>query len=169
MILETNRLLLREFASGDADFFLRLVSSEEYKRGIYDTGITTLQQAKNYIEETLTGLYRKFGFGLWVMCEKSTGCPVGMAGIISRDYLPEVDLGYALLPEYFRRGLAFEACQAVCEYARSTLNRPQILAVVSPNNLESIALLQKLGFVFVGTVKPSKGKDILNQYAKILT
>jgi len=169
MILKTNRLLLREFTCDDAEFFLRLVSSDEYKQGIYDTGITTLDQARNYIEESLIGLYRKFGFGLWVMCDKTTKNPLGMAGIISRDYLPEVDLGYALLPEHFRKGLTFEACQVVCEYARSTLNRPQILAVVSPGNSASIALLQKLGFVFKGTVLPPKGREVLNQYAKILT
>ncbi len=168
LILQTERLFLREFTKKDAAFFLRLVSTSEYKNGIYDTGITSEAQARDYIEKSLRGLYRKFGFGLWVMCDRETQNPLGMAGIISRDCLPEVDLGYALLPEHFRKGYTFEACQAVCEYARISLNRPQILAVVSPTNAPSIALLHKLGFYFKGIVQPPKGGETLNQYAKAL-
>ena len=73
------------------------------------------------------------------------GQPVGLVGLVKRDYLPEPDLGFALLDAYAGRGLAYEAACAVLSLARAR-KLTRLLAITDPDNRRSIALLQRLGF-----------------------
>jgi RimJ/RimL family protein N-acetyltransferase len=78
-----------------------------------------------------------------------------MCGLLKRDQLEEVDIGYAFLPEYWLNGFAFESASAVLEYGRNRLGRTKMLAIVSPGNAASIKVLNKLGFAFSKYVRMS--------------
>jgi len=97
--------------------------------------------------------YEKFGFGLSRISLRGTDIPIGMAGILKRDFLEDVDLGYAFLPEYCGQGYAYEAAAAVIEYAFNVLKSGKVVAIVSETNQASIKLLKKLGFRKNGLIK----------------
>ena len=71
-----------------------------------------------------------------------------MCGLIKRDTLPDVDIGFALLPEFWGRGYAHEAASAVLEHARRDFGLERILAIATPHNDSSIRLLEKMGMTF---------------------
>ncbi|MEM6687527.1 MAG: GNAT family N-acetyltransferase, partial [Bacteroidota bacterium] len=112
IILETKRLRLREFSRNDAEFVLALVNTPSWIRYIGDRKIRTPGQAEEYIQETLQKSYAKNGFGLWLMELKETEIPIGMCGLVDRKTLDNVDICFALLPEYYRNGYTYEAAKA---------------------------------------------------------
>jgi RimJ/RimL family protein N-acetyltransferase len=144
-ILQTNRLLLRELVPGDTAFLIALLNSPGWLRYIGDRNVRTEEQAQAYLEDRLLRSYRENGFGLYVVQHLENGQALGMCGIIKREGLEQPDIGFAFLPEYTGQGYAFEAASAVMEYAKNTLHLSTILAIVLPENLASIRLLEKLG------------------------
>jgi RimJ/RimL family protein N-acetyltransferase len=144
--LETGRLLLRRMTLDDAGFILGLLSEPSFLLNIGDKGVRTLDDARRYIAEGPLASYERFGFGLLLVERKEDGEPIGMCGLLKRDWLEDVDLGFALRPPFWGRGYAFEAASAVLADARSTLARSRIVAITSLANDPSIQLLGKLGF-----------------------
>ena len=146
-VLETERLILRRFVPGDAAFILRLLNEPSFIENIGDRGVRALEDAERYLISGPIGSYRRHGHGLWVVARKGTSQPIGMCGLLKRDELPDVDLGYAFLPEFWANGYAHESARATLEWARSH-RIARIIAIVSPANASSIRLLEKLGFAF---------------------
>lgn len=146
--LETERLRLREFTVQDAPYILRQLNEASFIKNIADRGVRTIQQAEDYLKHGAMASYQKSGFGFWVVIEKSSAQIIGMCGLVQRDNLPAVDLGYSLLPEYFGRGFAFEATEACINAAKNAFNLPELLAIVNTANIPSRNLLEKLGFKF---------------------
>jgi RimJ/RimL family protein N-acetyltransferase len=93
------------------------------------------------------------GHSIYLVELKSSGAPIGMAGIIKRDTLDDVDLGYAYLPAHFGRGYASEAARALLVHARQVLGLRRLLAITSLDNAASHALLLKIGMQCQGVVK----------------
>jgi len=91
--------------------------------------------------------------------------PIGICGLLRRATLPDVDIGFAFLPDYRAQGYAFEAASATLSYARDTLDLPRIVAIVSPENAASIRLLEKLGMVQEGMVRLSDDGDAVCLFA----
>src|ERR1051325_8868201 len=120
-ILETERLSLRELDAGDAPFILQLVNEPSWLRFIGDKGIKTLAAAQDYILKGPVAMYAQVGFGLWLVELKAEGTPVGICGLIKRDSLPDIDLGFAFLADYRRRGYAFESASATILYGQNSL------------------------------------------------
>lgn len=164
---ETPRLLLREFAPADAPFILRLLNERSFIENIADKGVRTEADAVRYLEDGPLASYRKHGHGLWAVVLKTTGLPIGMCGLIKRDALPDVDIGYAFLPEAWGQGHAREAAAACVEQARTVLGLRRLVAVVSPGNAPSIKLLQKLGFSREGALELTPG-DPVELFARAL-
>ncbi|MCX6951352.1 MAG: GNAT family N-acetyltransferase [Verrucomicrobia bacterium] len=145
--LETPRLRLRELEPGDAGLVLELVNEPAWKRFIGDRGIRTLDDAQSYIRTGPRAMYERFGFGLWLVEAKDNlATPLGICGLLKREGLDDVDLGFALLERYWGRGYAFEAAAAALAYGRDRLKLPRIVAITSPDNERSGRLLEKLGF-----------------------
>jgi RimJ/RimL family protein N-acetyltransferase len=144
---QTERLLLREFCDADAPFIVRLLNEPSFIENIADRGVRTETQARAYLQAGPMASYVQHGFGLWAVQDAQTGTLMGMCGLIKRANLPEVDLGYALLPEFAGHGFAFEACQASMQAARD-FGLPRLLAIVNPDNGRSRQLLARLGFAF---------------------
>lgn len=153
VILETTRLTVRPFTLDDASFILQLLNEPSFIEHIDDMGVRTLDDARNYICERLIAAYKQHGFGLWRVGLKEADTPIGMAGLLNRETLDTVDLGYAFLSEHFGKGYAFEVTSAIMTYARVHLGCRKIAAVVHANNEPSIRLLRKLGFCYERMVR----------------
>lgn len=160
-VLETDRLLLRRLSIEDAGFMLGLLNEPSYLRFIGDKGVRTLNDARDYILTGPIASYDKFGFGLYLTALKDSGAAIGICGLLKRDNLPNVDIGFAFLPQFWTQGYAFEAASGVMAYGRDTLGLNRIIAIVSPDNKRSIKLLGKLGFKFERMARwPADGSDI---------
>jgi RimJ/RimL family protein N-acetyltransferase len=146
-ILETERLSLREFTADEAPFVLELVNEPSFIQNIGDRGVRTLSDAVRYIEAGPISSYARNGFGLYVVTLKESGESIGMCGLIKRDALDDVDIGYAYLPRFWSKGYAVEAALAVKEQGR-TLGLKRLVGVTDPANTGSIRVLEKIGFRF---------------------
>lgn len=167
-VLETSRLVLRTLTSGDAAFMLELLSDPSFLRYIGDRGVRTLADARRYIEAGPRASYERFGFGLYLAELKASGEPIGICGLLKRDALPDADVGFAFLPPFWGNGYAFESASAVLVYARDTLGLTRVLAITSPDNVASIGLLEKLGFVFERLTRLSEGAPDVRLFAREL-
>ncbi|CAG0935285.1 diamine N-acetyltransferase [Thermoflexales bacterium] len=147
-ILETDRLILRKLSVDDAAFILKLVNDPLWLRFIGDRGVHTLAAARDYISQGPVAMYARLGFGLYLVERKRDGLPLGICGLIKRDALEDVDLGFAFLPEYRAQGYAYESAAVVLAYGQSVLGLKRIVAITSPDNDRSANLLEKLGFTF---------------------
>jgi RimJ/RimL family protein N-acetyltransferase len=164
-VAETARLRVRWLNADDAAFILELVNEPSWIRYIGDKGVKTPQDAGRYIEDGPVAMYKREGFGLYMVELKDSGEPIGICGLIKREALKDVDLGFAFLPGFWRRGYAFESAAAVMRYASSVLGLRRIVAILSPDNHRSSGLLEKLGFSFEGTVRLKPKDEELKLYA----
>lgn len=151
-MFETQRLTLREFAPGDCAFILELLNDPGWKRFIGDRGIRTLEDARGYIERGPMAMYARLGFGLYRVALKEGDVPIGMCGLIKRDTLEHVDLGFAFLPAYRGQGYAYESALLMRDYGVQELQLERIVAITSPDNDTSGKLLLRLGFDDAGTL-----------------
>jgi len=140
------------------------LNTEGWLRHIGDRQVRTDEQAADYLERTIIPSYRANGYGFWLMELRDSGLPVGMCGVYKRDYLELPDLGYALVPEHEGKGLATEAASAALGYAREQLGFSALCAIVTPDNLSSIRLLERLGFYFKHAIQEPAEKAMLSLY-----
>lgn len=147
-ILETERLILREITEKDAEFILDLLNQPTFIKYIGDRKVRTVLDARDYIESRFIKSYRENGFGLYAVELREDGTPIGICGFVKRHSLPDADIGFAFLPQYERKGYAFESADAAMKYGRDILNLKRVLAITSLDNESSIRLLDKLNFKF---------------------
>lgn len=143
-ILETERLLLREYTLEDAPFLLRLVNNPSWLQFIGDRKVYSLQDAEQYLSDSIKK-YEQYGFGFGLVSIKESGEPIGSCGLTKRDYLDDIDIGFALLPEYTGNGYAYEIAEKTLEYALDILGIRRIVAITTMQNEKSIRLLKKIG------------------------
>ena len=146
--VETARLAIRPLTLEDAPFVLRLVNEPAWIRFIGDKKVHSLADAEHYIRTGPMEAQRRFGFALNLVLLKGGAIPIGICGLVKREPLPDPDLGFALLEEFWGHGYALEAASAILSHARTVLRLPRLLAITSPDNDASGRVLQKLGFVF---------------------
>jgi RimJ/RimL family protein N-acetyltransferase len=158
-MIASSRLILRELIVTDTPFILELLNDGDFYRYIGDRGIRTLAQAQEYIQQGPAVSYARYGHGLYLVERKEDGACLGICGLIKRDTLEQVDIGYAFLPQYRGQGYAIEAAQAALADGKSRLGIGQVVAIVTPGNERSIGLLAKLGLVRSRLVKLSEDAD----------
>jgi len=146
-VLQTARTSLRPFGADDAAFIVALLNDPQWLRFIGDRKVNDAASARAWIESRLVAAYRAHGFGLWALQRRSDGELLGMCGLVRRDGLPEIDLGYALLPSHRGVGYAREAGAACLAYAAEVLGKRRVLAITDPDNERSIRVLASLGMV----------------------
>jgi [ribosomal protein S5]-alanine N-acetyltransferase len=142
---ETQRLKLRRLQATDADFLLELLNQRSWIEFIGDRGVRTSAQACIYLTERVDAQFERYGFGMWGVELRDEPRLIGLVGLVKRDFLPDPDLGFALLDRYAGQGFAFEASGAVLSVARER-GLTRLLAITQPDNERSIALLLRLGF-----------------------
>lgn len=152
IITDTKRLRLRVIHTDDAAFYLALVNQPSWIQNISDKGIRTLEQAEAAIRDGALTLQAQQGFSFYVVEELGSQTALGLCGLIKRDSLDDVDLGYAFLDEHAGHGYAHEAAQAVVHYAQRSLQLARLAAITSPDNQRSQRLLAKLGFQLQGDI-----------------
>lgn len=152
-ILETERLLLRTMAPEDAPFYLELVNDPAWLRYIGDRGVRTLEEARAAIVRGPVAMQERVGFSLYLTELKAGAVPIGICGLIKRDGLDDVDIGFAFLPQFCGQGYAFEAAAAVMAHAQRVIGLKRVVAITAPGNQSSIRLLEKLGLRFERMVR----------------
>jgi RimJ/RimL family protein N-acetyltransferase len=163
--LETSRLILRPFSLEDAAFVLELVNDPDWLANIGDRKVRTLEDARNYLRRGTLAMYERMGFGMYVVTLKGSGESIGTCGLIKREELEDVDIGFAFLPAFRGRGFAFESAAAVLEYGTTVLGLKRIVAIVSAANQPSIRLLEKIGLRFERTIRFPGDEDEIPLYA----
>ncbi|HNO94125.1 MAG TPA: GNAT family N-acetyltransferase [Anaerolineales bacterium] len=152
--IHSERLTLRPLGLDDAGFIFELVNEPSFIQNIGDRGVRTLADAEKYIENGPLASYAKNGFGLLAVTLKETGEPIGMCGLIKRDTLEDVDIGYAFLPKFWLKGYAVEAARTVMGTAKA-LGLKRVVAIVDPANTGSIRVLERLGMSFEKMIRLS--------------
>lgn len=161
---ETDRLRLRRLEEADAPFILRLVNEPSWLRFIGDRGVHSLEDARHYIVGGPQRLYAAYGFGLFMVERREDGVPLGLCGLIKRDTLPDVDIGFAFLPEHWGRGYAREAAAATLRYARDTHGLSRVVAITSLDNTASGRVLETIGMRYEGNLRLEAASDEVRHY-----
>lgn len=152
-ILDTERLRLREMTLEDAPFILELLNEPAFIQNIADKGVRTLEDARGYLEKGPMASYAKHGFGLFAVDLKASGEPIGICGLVKRDGLDDVDVGYAFLERHWSRGYAVEAAAATVEYGLEKVGLKRVVAITAPDNQGSIRVLERIGLRFEGMIE----------------
>ncbi len=166
-ILETKRLVLRELTVEDADFILQLLNEPAYILFIGDRGVRTPAEARAYIEKNIRLSYKKNGFGLYLVEMKDDATPLGatplgICGLINRDSLPDIDIGYAFLEAYRGNGYATESAQAVMAFGKTVVGLNRIVGITAVTNQPSINVLEKVGLHFEKLITlPGSDEEIM--------
>ena len=164
-VLDTQRLVLRWLEAGDAAFILRLVNEPSWLRYIGDKGIKSLRDAEDYMQSGPVDMCQRLGFGLWLAELKPNHVPIGICGLIKRETLDDVDIGFALLPEFCKQGYALEAAAATLGFARARLKLSRVVAITSQDNEASGKLLEKLGFQMERLLRMDGDEEELKLFA----
>jgi RimJ/RimL family protein N-acetyltransferase len=160
IVCETVRLRLRHLLDSDAAFILLLLNEPDFIRNIGDREVRTLDDARRYIQHGPMVSYSQHGFGLWLVELRDSSDPIGICGLLKRDYLQDVDVGFALREGYRGKGFAFEAAEAAMRYGKEDLGISRIVAITSPDNHASMKVLRKLGLEFERALRiPDQTRD----------
>ena len=166
--LRTPRLWIRRVTPWDAPFFLALLNSPGWLRFIGDRNVHTLEEAADYIRNRILPGYTRPGYGSFLVGPLGSNDPVGFVGVFERESLSSPDFGFAFLPAWQGAGYAYEASQALLQLPEIQA-LPALLAIALPDNVRSIRLLRKLGFVEDGTAESGKDTYTLLRFRRTET
>jgi RimJ/RimL family protein N-acetyltransferase len=144
---------------------LELVTDPSWIEYIGDRGLKTVDDARTYVVEKYLPDYERYGFGLYCVVLKDSAVPVGICGLIKREGLEDVDIGFAFLPRYCGFGYASESAAASLAYGRDVLGLRRIVAITLPRNERSIRVLEKIGLRFEKLFRLPGDEDELALYA----
>jgi RimJ/RimL family protein N-acetyltransferase len=139
----------------DAAFIVELLNDPSFLRFIGDKGVRTVADARQYIRTGPMDSYERHGFGLWLVELKGSRIPIGICGLLKRDTLRDIDIGFAFLPPYRSQGYAFESAAAVMDYGRTVLGLRRIVAITDDDNTGSHRVLEKIGMSFERMIRLS--------------
>ena len=167
ILFETERLALHEFKKKHAPFLLELVNEPDWIRFIGDKEVYDLDDARAFIKNRLVKSYEENGFGFYVVYLKNTKEPIGICGLVNRDGLENIDIGFAFLENYRKNGYGFESSKAMLNHAKNNLNIEKIVAITHPDNVASGKLLEKLGLIFDRLIPfPEDEKELCRLYVE---
>ena len=167
-VLETERLILRQITTDDAEFIFTLMNEPSYLRFIGDKGIKTIRDAREYIQNGPVDSYEQFGYGLYLTELKNNGESIGICGLVNRETIEGVDIGFAFLPKYWSNGYAYESAKAVVAYGKNILGLKHIVAITADDNQSSIRLIEKIGLRFEKMVSLSADEPDVKLFSRAL-
>ncbi|WP_299333462.1 GNAT family N-acetyltransferase [uncultured Psychroserpens sp.] len=169
IIAETNRLILSKITVDDAPMILELMNSPDWLKYIGDRNIKTVEDAANYIQNNQLKCYELYDYGYYKIQVKSENLKaIGTTGLLKREQLEHVDIGFSILPDYHGKGYGYEAASEIIKLAKTTFNIKTLCAITLPINKPSINLLEKLGLSYQKRVKPFEEDEELLLFAKDL-
>jgi RimJ/RimL family protein N-acetyltransferase len=142
-ILETERLVIREFVAEDAEAFFAFNGDPEVTRHTGEPPTESVEQARRMILAYPD--YRRHGFGRWAVVVKREGRVVGFNGLKYLPELDEVDLGFRLHRDWWGLGIATESSRAIVRHGFEALGLERIVGLVLDTNARSIRVLEKVG------------------------
>jgi RimJ/RimL family protein N-acetyltransferase len=149
-ILETERLLIREFVEDDAEAFFSFNSDPEVMRYTGEPPSTSVEHVRRQIRDYPD--YRVHGYGRWAVVYKPHRQVVGFNGLKYLEELREIDLGFRLRTDFWGLGIATESSAEILRYGFENLGLKRIIGLVLPENTRSIRVLEKVGMRFDGLV-----------------
>jgi RimJ/RimL family protein N-acetyltransferase len=163
-IIETQRLLLREFNLDDVDDVYEFSSNPDVLTYTGEQPLTKKSQALDIINNIWFSDYAKYGFGRWAVINKSDNKLFGFAGLKYLADIDEVDIGYRFLPQYWGQGLATEAANPIMKYGFEELDLKRIIGIAMEENVASCKILEKIGLKFYKTAKYPNTENIFKWY-----
>ena len=161
-IFKTDRLILRPTSEEDAAFILELLNTPKWLKYIGDRNVNTVKSAKEYIKNKILPQLIKLGYSNYTIIRKSDNIKIGSCGLYDREGLEGIDLGFAFLPEYEKKGYAFESANKLKNVAFNEFEINEISAITTKDNIASQKLLEKLGMIFIKTTNiPNDEEELL--------
>lgn len=148
--LETPRLMMREWRTGDFEHYAAYYADPEMARFV--GGVLTREQAWRKMA-SLAGHWSLRGYGYWAVEERDSGRFVGCVGLWQSDGWPELELGYWLAPGMQGRGYATEAGARARDYAWETVRTSSLVSYIDPDNEASKRVAVRLGANPEGTIE----------------
>lgn len=165
IILETERLYLREFTTGDAALIYELNIDPEVTRYTHDP-VQGPEHANEVLLQRILPQYTLYGYGRWAAHLKKDHSFIGWCGLKYRTELDEVDLGYRFKKIFWGAGYATESARACVRYGLEVLHLKCITGRAEPGNIASQLVLQKCGLLYIGDQvadgHPAKTYEIRN-------
>lgn len=161
---ETERLYIKPTTENDARFIHELVNTPKWIKYIGDRGIKTVEDAKDYIKEKMIPQLERLGYSNYTLIRKEDNEKIGTCGLYDREGLEGIDIGFAFLPKYEKKGFAFEASSKVRDIAFNEFDIKTISAITKKDNISSQKLLEKLGLKLTGTTKLQNDDEELLVY-----
>lgn len=165
VVAETSRLRIRHLLAADAAFICQLLNEPSFIENIADKGVRTELDALHYMAEGPVKSYQQHGYGLFLVEDNASRQPLGLCGLLFRDFLQETDIGFAFLPQYWGQGYAYEAAAAVMHFGYSKLNLKRIVGLTSAGNTTSVKLLHRLGLRFEKMVLMLPSQEYVQLYS----
>ena len=161
-IFKTKRLILKPTSEEDAEFIFELLNTPKWLKYIGDRNIKSIENAKSYIKTKMLPQLKRLGYSNYTLLRKSDNRKIGTCGLYDREGLDGIDIGFAFLPEYEKKGYAFESAKKLINIAFNQFGINEINAITTEDNISSQKLLVKLGFKLDGTTKlPNNNEELL--------
>ena len=165
-VAETDRLVLAKVTLKDAPFFLELMNSPKWIQFIGDRNIKSVKDAENHLKKTILKCYREHGFGFYkVLLKSEEHRIIGISGLVKREQLEDVDIGFGFLPGFEGKGYGYESAIEVLKLAKEKFDLSRVSAITLPENTNSIHLIEKLGLVYQKRIKPFEDDEELLLFA----
>ncbi len=159
---ETERLIIKPTNEDDSLFIYELLNTPKWITNIGDRNVNSIEDAANYIKKKMTPQLEKLGFSNYTVIRKSDGVKLGTCGLYDRDGLDGIDIGFAFLPQFEKKGYAFESANKILEVAISDFKIVEISAITTKENIASQKLLNKIGLKFERIIKiPNDNAELL--------
>jgi len=165
VIAETPRLRIRHLTAEDAAFTCQLLNQPSFIENIADRGVRTEVDALHYLAEGPIKSYRQHGYGLFLVEDCNSYVPLGFCGLLYRNNLQEIDIGFAFIPQCWGKGYAFEAASAVLHFGYDKLKLKRIVGLTTAGNTASIKVLHRLGMRFEKTVQMQPSEEFVQLYS----
>lgn len=167
-VMQTSRLNLRLLTEADDGFILDLLNQPSWLEFIGDRGVRNLDDARAYINNGPLAMFAQYGFGLYLTELKPDKKAIGLCGLLKRETLEDVDIGFAFHPDSWGQGYAREAAAACVDHARNKLGLKRLVAITLPTNRASISLLKSIGMQFEKEIRLGDSDEILQLFAMSL-
>lgn len=161
-LLETERLVLKLATVEDAPFVLELLNTPKWKQFIGDRNVNTLDEATDYIKQRMLPQHDRLGYGNYIVIRKEDNIKMGSCGLYDRDGVDGLDIGFAFLPDFEKKGYAYEASKRILDAAFNEFSIHKISAITLKDNFSSQNLLKKLGLEFERLTKiPNDEEELM--------
>ena len=146
-VIETPRLILRNFAESDLDALGELMANEDFMR--FSAGIFSREQAASFLFDRVIGSARNGLPSQFAVIFRRNNRLIGYCGFFRQlvDGIEETEIGYRLHSDYWNRGLATEGARAVRDHAFTVLRLPRVISLIHPENHASRRVAEKNGMV----------------------